>query len=141
VCWSLLPTDDPPRDPRIAIAEAYKYASDQLQERRLAICDLLALPYDPDGEMLTSGLVSDAHAMGLGLLVSNWEFLREACGDAAIPCGHTPESVAQCLDELTVTDVRVAKAASRSMREAQSWEAAREPLLSFYRRVMASPLR
>lgn len=139
VCWSLRPTDIPPRDPRIAIAEVHQFTNIKVHERRLAICDLIALPYDPDGEMLTSGFVSDANAMGLGLLVSDWGFLKETCGDAAIACGHTPESVAECLNKLTVSDVRAAKEASRTLRETRSWETAREPILNFYRSVMTSP--
>jgi hypothetical protein len=139
VCWSLRPSDNPPRDPRIAIAEAYRFTSDEVHERRLAICDLIALPFDPDGEMLTSGFVSDAIAMGLGLLTSDWGFLEETCGDAAIACGHTPETVAECLNGLTMSDVRAAKAASRTLRETRSWETAREPILKFYRSVMTPP--
>lgn len=139
VCWSLRPTDIAPRDPRIAIAEAHRFTNYEVHERRLAICDLIALPFDPDGEMLTSGFVSDANAMGLGLLVSDWEFLRETCGDAAIACGHTAETVAECLNKLTVSDVQAAKEASLSLRETRSWETAREPILEFYRSVMTSP--
>jgi hypothetical protein len=139
VCWSLRPTDDPPRDQRIAIAEAYRFTSDEVHERRLAICDLVALPFNPDGEMLTSGLVSDAIAMGLGLLASDWGFLKETCGDASIACGHTPETVGECLNRLTVSDVVRAKAASRTLRETRSWESAREPILKFYRGVMTTP--
>jgi hypothetical protein len=117
----------------------HQFTNIKVHERRLAICDLIALPYDPDGEMLTSGFVSDANAMGLGLLVSDWGFLKETCGDAAIACGHTPESVAECLNKLTVSDVRAAKEASRTLRETRSWETAREPILNFYRSVMTSP--
>ena len=139
VCWSLRPSDQPPRDPRIAISEVYQFTSDAVHERRLAICDLIALPFDPDGEMLTSGFVSDAVGMGLGLLVSDWGFLKETCGDAAISCGNTPETVAECLNGLTVSDVRVAKDASRTLRAKRSWETAREPILNFYQSVMTPP--
>ena len=89
--------------------------------------------------MLTSGLVSDAIAMGLGLLASDWGFLEETCGGAAIACGHTPETVAACLNRLSVSAVVRAKAASRTLRENRSWESAREPILKFYRSVMTSP--
>jgi len=138
VCWSLGPGEIPPRDPRIAIAEAYRFASDEIHARRLAICDLVALPVDPDGEMLTTGVVPDAIAVGLGILASDWGYLKETCGDAAIACGHTPESVAECLNTVTMVDVRVAKDASRALRESWSWESARQPMMEFYHRVVNS---
>ena len=140
VCWSLRPDDKPPRDPRIAIAETRQFFDDETHSRLLAICDLIALPIDPDGEMLTTGFVPDAFAMGLGILASEWEFLRETCGDAAIACGHTPESVAQCLDQLTVDQVRAAREASRKLRESRDWESARQPVVEFYRNVKALPV-
>ena len=135
VRWSLRPEDEPPHDPRIAIAQTRQFFSDETHSRRLAICDLIALPIDPGGEMLTTGLVPDAFAMGLGILASDWEFLRETCGDAAILCGHTPESVAKCLDQLTVADVRAAREASRRLRKSHDWESARQPVAEFYRNV------
>jgi hypothetical protein len=138
VCWSLRPEEEAPRDSRIAIAQSYKFANDEIHSRRLAICDLIALPFDPLGEMLTSGFVPEAFAMGLGILVSDWEFLIERSGDAAIACGHTPESVAACLDQLTVAQVRAAKEASFRQRESQDWESARQPILEFYRLVTDS---
>ncbi len=139
VCWSLGPDDIPPRDRRIAIAEAYRFTSDEIHTRRLAICDLVALPVDPDGEMLTTGFVPDAIAMGLGILASDWGFLKETCGDAAIACGHTPESVAECLNRVTMSDVQAAKDASRTLRETRNWESARQPMIEFYHRVVNSP--
>lgn len=135
VCWSLRPEEEAPHDSRIAIAQTYQFSSDETHSRRLAICDLIALPIDPNGEMLTTGFVPDAFAMGLGILSSDWEFLRETCGEAAIPCGHTPDSVATCLDQLTVADVRAAQEASRRLRESHDWESVRQPVAEFYHNV------
>lgn len=137
VCWSLRPWEKAPHDARIAIAEAYRYSSDETHSRRLAICDLIALPFDPDGEMLTTGLVADAFAMGRGILSSDWGFLSETCRDAAILCGHTPSSVAACLDQLTVGDVRTVQEASRTLRESHDEESIRQPVLELYRKVCA----
>lgn len=136
VCWSLRPYEEAPHDKRIAIAEPYRFTSDHLHAERLAICDLIALPYDPNGEMLTTGLVADAIAMGLGLMISEWEFLTETAGSAGITCGHTPERIAQSLDSLTPADVTKARAASLEMRVSHNWESAREPLLTFYQSVL-----
>jgi hypothetical protein len=135
VCWSLRPDEVPPRDPRIAIAEPRQFLSDETHSQQLAICDLIALPIDPNGEMLTTGFVPDAFAMGLGILTSDWEFLKETCGDAAIPCGHTPEAIAHCLDQLTVADVQAARKASYRIRDTRDWESARQPLVEFYQGV------
>jgi hypothetical protein len=135
VCWSLRPWEEAPHDARIAIAQTHRYSSDETYSRRLAICDLIALPFEPDGEMLTTGLVADAFAMGRGILSSEWEFLREICRDAAIPCGHTPTSVATCLDQLTVSDVRTAQEASRALRESHDGESIRQPVVGLYRDV------
>jgi hypothetical protein len=136
VCWSLRPGETAPHDERIAIAEPYSWVYEHTHEKRLAVCDLIALPIDPDGEMLTSGFVVDAVAMGLGILASEWEYLTESAGEAAIPCGHSAESVAECLNALTVTDVVKARAASLELRSHLDWESAREPTLNFYQAVL-----
>jgi hypothetical protein len=136
VCWSLRDNEEVPSDERIAIAEPYVFANDHLHVKRLAICDLIALPYDPEGEMLTTGFVADAIAMGLGILASDWEFIIETAGDAAISCGHIPERIAECLNRLTSADVAKARAASLKLRAILSWQNAREPLLRFYQSVL-----
>ncbi|MEZ5142451.1 MAG: hypothetical protein R2726_08020 [Acidimicrobiales bacterium] len=123
VCWSL--RDDEvalvPDDPRIAVAQTYEEVDAATYARRLAVCDLLALPFDPDGEMLASGTAADALGMGLPALVSGWGFLTEMLGDAGIPCGHTAEQVAAALDALTAEQVATAAAASVARRPAYDW--------------------
>ena len=116
VCWSLGPDDVVPDDPRIAVAEPYEMVDADLYARRLAACDLLALPFDPDGEMLATGVASDVVGLGLGALVSDWGYLTELLGAAGIRCGHTPESVTAALDALTEAQVLDAQAASRPCR-------------------------
>lgn len=136
VCWSLRPDEVAPRDERIKIAEPWRYVTDRTHAKRLAVCDLVALPFDPDGEMLTTGVVSDAVAMGIGILASEWEFVTETAGAAAIPCGHLARDIATCLDSLKVEDVIKAREASVALREGLSWESARAPLLAFYQSVL-----
>ena len=59
-CWSLADTDDVPDDPRIVVAEPYEMTDSAAYAQRLAVCDLLAMPFDPEGEMLATGTVFDA---------------------------------------------------------------------------------
>ncbi|MGZ4728376.1 MAG: hypothetical protein ACXWB2_11700 [Acidimicrobiales bacterium] len=136
VCWSLAPDDVVPDDPRIAVAEPYEMVSADLYARRLASCDLLALPFDPDGEMLATGLASDVVGLGLGALVSDWGYLTELLGPAGIPCGHTAPSVAAALDALTDEQVEASRAASRALQAGQSWPAIAERTLALFDEVV-----
>jgi hypothetical protein len=136
VCWSLGPHDKVPDDPRIVVAETYQYVTDHTIAQRLAVCDLIALPMDPHGEMLTTGLSADALAMGCGILASEWEYLRETVSEASIVCGHTAQSVAACLDALDATSVERVKNASDALRPRYSWSQAREPVASLYERIL-----
>jgi hypothetical protein len=90
------------------------------------VCDLLALPFDPAGEMLATGTAADVIGLGLGALVSDWPYLAEALGAAGIPCGSDPDAVAAALDGLTDDDVLAAQAASRSMQSELAWPAIAE---------------
>jgi hypothetical protein len=138
VCWSLRHTETAPLDERIAVAECWRYVDDDVISRRLAICDLIAIPVAPDGEMLTTGLVSDALGMGLGMLISSWDFLDEVAGEAGILCGDTADEIAESLNRLVIDDVVKAKQASMTIREGRHWDQARIPLLEFYRIVLAN---
>jgi hypothetical protein len=137
VCWSLRPTEQSPKDARIAIAEPWNFVDDEEIAERLAMSDLLAMPITPDGEMLTTGLVGDAFAMGLGMLNSSWKFLTETTADAGIFCGDTVSEIAQSLNRLSEADVVRAKQASLRMREERSWSNTGLQHLAFYERLHA----
>lgn len=137
VCWSLRPTEDSPKDPRIAIAESWKFVEDEEITERLAMSDLLAMPITPDGEMLTTGLVGDAFGMGLGMLNSSWNFLTETTADAGIFCGDTVDEIAQSLNRLTEPDVLQAKRASLRIREDRNWSNTGSQHLALYERMRA----
>ena len=94
VCWSLREDQVAPDDPRVAVAEPYGMVDERTYALRLSACDALAVPFDPDGGMQATGTVADALAAGLPGLVSDWWFLSEALGDAAIPVGHTADGIA-----------------------------------------------
>jgi hypothetical protein len=137
VCWSLRPGENAPKDVRIAIAEPWRFVDDDVITERLAMSDLLALPMASDGEMLTSGLVSDGFGMGLGILIGPWSFLTETAADAGIFCGSTIDEISQSLNRLSDTDVAEAKRASLRMREQWDWSNTGMQHLAFYRRVRA----
>ena len=66
LCYSLRPGEQAPVDPRIVVAEPYETVGADVYAQRLAVCDLVALPFDPEGEMLATGVASDVIGLGLG---------------------------------------------------------------------------
>jgi hypothetical protein len=126
-CWSLTGTDggtdDVPDDPRIVIAEPYEMADATTYATRLAACDVLAMPFDPDGEMLATGTVFDALGRGMPVLRSDWSFLVESLGDAGIPVGHRAATVAAALDALDDATLERARAAALIRRDELGWDA------------------
>jgi hypothetical protein len=135
VCWSLRPSETPPTDPRIAIAEPWRFVDDEEITERLAISDLLAMPIAPDGEMLTTGLVGDAFGMGLGMLISSWDFLKETAADSGILFGDTVDEITHTLNNMSESTVAQAKQASLRIRAVRDWSNAGAQHLAFYERV------
>lgn len=122
VCWSLGPGDEVPDDPRIVVAEAYDMVGADTYATRLAACDVLALPFDPDGEMLATGTVFDALGLGMPVLRSDWSFLVESLGDAGIDVGHSATSVAEAIDGLDGATLDRARVASVLRRDELAWD-------------------
>ncbi len=127
-----------PDDPRI-VGFPYEYVERATYDRRLAALDALALPFDPEGQMLTTGVVGDAVGLGLPTLVSDWPFLVEALGDAGIPVGSTPQSIAAALEALTADQLDVAAAASRALQVPLSWAQLAPRTLAVLRAVSTTP--
>jgi hypothetical protein len=137
-CWSLADTDDVPDDPRIVIAEPYEMADSAAYAQRLAVCDLLAMPFDPEGEMLATGTVFDAVGLGMPVLRSDWSFLVEVLGGAGIDVGHTAESVAAALDALDPETVRAARRAAVLRRDELAWDLISARTLALFEDVLAA---
>jgi glycosyltransferase involved in cell wall biosynthesis len=110
VVFSLAPGQQPLDDERIT-ALPYDYVSRSEYERRLKTIDVLVLPFD-DGEMLTTGTVGDAVANGLPCLASDWPFLAEVLGDAAIVYGSTAADLTAAIDGLDPARLASAREAS-----------------------------
>ena len=111
---SLEDDDVAPVDDRIA-AFTYAYVDRATYNERLAVIDVLALPFEPDGASLTTGVVADAVGLGRPALVSSWRFLEEALGAAGIPMGDSVDEMTAAITALTPEIVaRAADAARRA---------------------------
>jgi hypothetical protein len=113
--------ETPPADPRI-VAWPYEYVDRDVYDRRLAALDVVALPFDPDGQMLTTGVVGDVVGLGLPALVSDWPYLVESLGEAGIPVGSTTTSIAQGLRDLSIEQLDAARAVSASLQRNLAWD-------------------
>ena len=109
-----------PDDPRI-VALRYEEVPRAEYDRRLAALDALVMPFDPDGEMLTTGTIADAYGHGLATVASEWSFLTETLGEAAITYGRTEDELVACLDELTAEALGRAAASARARRGRLDW--------------------
>jgi hypothetical protein len=113
--------DEPvPDDPRI-VALPYEFVSRELYNRRLAMADAIVLPFDPDGEMLTTGIVGDVVGLGLPAIVSSWPYLTETLGAAGLAYASDDELVA-LLESLSSQDLDRAAEASVRLQDDLSWD-------------------
>jgi len=136
VCWSLGPDDTVPDDPRITVAKRYRMVDRVAYATRLAACDVLALVFDPDGEMLATGAAADATGLGLPALRSDWGYLVEALGDGAVPAGHTVTSVAATIDGLTPGVLAAARAGAERRRTELDWTVLADRTADLFERVV-----
>ena len=120
VVLSLDVAEDVPVDQRI-VARRYENVDRATYERRLHALDALVMPFDPDGDMLATGTVGDAVAAGLPVLASEWSFLAEALGDAALTYGRTEDDLLASLETLDRAELAHAAAAARALREPLAW--------------------
>ena len=141
VCWSLRDDEPVPDDPRIAVAEPYRMVDEATYALRLSACDALAFPFDPDGGMQATGTVADAIAAGLPGLCSDWWFLRESLGEAAVPVGHTAGPVAAALDALDDDILEAARMAAVARRDHTRWSDVAARTLTLYEQVLTDHWR
>ena len=105
-----LDDEEVPDDPRIT-ALPYEFVPRDEYNRRLAAVDVIALPFDPQGEMLTTGVVADVVGLGLPAIVSSWAYLTESLGAAGLVYDDYDHLVG-LLDSLTEDDLAPARTAS-----------------------------
>ncbi|MGW7824553.1 hypothetical protein ACWGLF_42285 [Streptomyces puniciscabiei] len=126
---SLSPEDEVPDDPRI-VALPYELVTREEYNRRLVAIDVLVLPFDEDGDMLTTGTVGDAVGMGMPSLVSSWPFLAETLGEAGICYGSSADDLARCLDGLDAGRLDRARAAAKALQPRYDWSRVAEQFLT-----------
>jgi len=136
VCWSLGFGETAPDDPRIAIASQYREVDAHTYATRLAACDAIALPFDPDGDMLATGTVFDAIGVGIPALVSDWPFLTETLGDAGVRVGHRAGDIAAALDRLHAGDLTVARSRMDDLRSDYEWQPIADATFALFERVV-----
>jgi hypothetical protein len=117
---SLSDDDVVPDDPRIR-AWPYEMVARQEYDRRLLAVDALVMPFDPDGEMLTTGTIGDALGFGLPTISSSWSFLTESLGDAGITYGRTEDDLVACLDALDQVTLERTAAAAKALSPEREW--------------------
>jgi glycosyltransferase involved in cell wall biosynthesis len=132
VCWSLLPGESPPNDPRIPIAKVYRNVDPATYATYLSACDVIALPFTPDCDMLATGTAFDAIALELPALTTAWPYLTEVVGGAGIPIGVTASEVAAALDDLDPDTLEAARRVARERRAATEWHAIAEETLTLF---------
>jgi hypothetical protein len=101
------------------------------------VCDLLIAAHTGD-TYLTSGLVGDAVALGLTMLVPEWEYFREIMGPAALYHDNTLAGLTRALRELTPAQVQSAQAHSRALQDAYSPHRLAGQLLGIFQNLRLS---
>ena len=127
-----------PEDPRIFV-EPYSRVGRSTYDRRLIASDALIMPFHRT-EMLTTGTVADAIAHGLPCLTSDWRFLDEVLGDAAISYGAQPAGLSTCLEQLDRAQLRRAADAAAALRVRYDPAQTAEAVFAFVEEVRASTL-
>jgi hypothetical protein len=135
-CWSLRIDETAPADPRIVAADRYRGVDNTMYATRLAACDVLAFPFDPDGDMLATGTLADAIGIGIPALVSDWPYLTEMLGAAGISCGHTASTITTALEALTKEQVGAAAIAMDALRSGFDWEPLATRTADLFERVV-----
>lgn len=113
--------EEAPNDPRI-VARPYEFVDRDLYNRRLAAIDVIALPFDPAGDMLTTGVVADVVAVGMPALVSSWPFLVEDLGSAGVALGDDVAGMTTALEGLDRAALEPAAEAARTLWDERSWD-------------------
>jgi glycosyltransferase involved in cell wall biosynthesis len=139
VCWSLLPGEVVPDDPRIAIAKPYRNVDRATYATYLSACDVIALPFVPDSDMLATGTAFDAIALGLPSLITDWPYLAEVLGDAGIRIELKPDDVGAALDALDDGTLETARRAARACRAATEWRPIAEQTFALLDELFESP--
>jgi glycosyltransferase involved in cell wall biosynthesis len=131
--FSLGPRETSIADPRI-MAERYTRVDRVLWDQRLAVSDALVMPFHQTS-MLTTGTVADAVTHGLPCLASDWPFLTEVLGGAAIVYGAHPRLLTDMIGRLDREMLDKARDAAIALQRAYSPQASATALHAFLLRA------
>jgi glycosyltransferase involved in cell wall biosynthesis len=112
--------DDVVPDVAGVVARPYEFVDVSVYRRRLAAVDVLVLPFAA-GEMLTTGTVGDAIGLGVPSISSDWPYLTEVLGDAAIVYGQGLADLTDCFRTLDRDGLERARAAAVRLQPAYDW--------------------
>ena len=102
------------------VARPYELVLAEVYNRRLRAIDVLVLPFRP-GDMLTTGTVGDAIGLGIPSIASDWGYLTEALGEAAIVYGQGLDALTACIAGLDDHQLERAAAAARALQPTYDW--------------------
>ncbi len=88
--------------------------------------------------MLTTGLIGDAIAVGKPSIVSEWPFLTETFGDAAMVYGSSASDLARCLAELDISTLDEQSDKMRALQSEYAWERSAEQTVALFRELVDS---
>jgi hypothetical protein len=126
--------ENPPAAPNIFRLEREQWMDRQTIGEHTRLCDLMVAAHTGD-TYLTSGLIGDAMAMDIPMLVPHWEFFDEILGDAALYHGNTLESLTQTFRTLTPEMVAAARHKSIALAPRYAPEALGPKLGQYLREV------
>ncbi len=135
--FSLGPDDRFPEHPRIR-SLPYQEVSRAEYNRRLALIDVLVLPFRRDAQMLTTGLVGDVIGASKAALISDWPYLTEILGETAICYGHDAEGLAGAIAALEPASIERSAQLSGELRDTYPWERSAEETWLLLKDVLAS---
>jgi glycosyltransferase involved in cell wall biosynthesis len=131
--FSLAASERSSADSRV-FAEPYSRVDRAIYDQRLAASDALIMPFHQTS-MLTTGTVADAVAHELPCLVSDWAFLTETLGDAAIVYGSQPMELLPLLDKLGESELARASAVASALKDKYDPEVIARTIYSFLQDV------
>lgn len=123
-----------PDDPRIHYD--YLELQEQAYARKLKAVDAVILPFDPDGQMLTTGTAADIIGAGTGVICSDWGYAREIFDGAEICYGSGAADLQACLESLTPTQLEASKAGVTARRAAYEWDPIAAELFALYEELV-----
>ena len=126
-----------PDDPRVIDLTAGAVPEGEYQ-RRFAALDAIVLPFERDG-MLTTGAIGDVIGSGTPAITSDWGYLTEALGEAAVSYGSSPEDLTALLRDLTGERLAEARTRTEALRPLFDWDPIAEQTLQLLEEVAARP--